>query len=89
MAKRRSNGEGCVYKESRSGRWVGKFVIGYNANGERKYKTCRGKTEKEVIAKLSFIHWLRNKHCLIILTLRYLGAKKILNFLQSLHTSSK
>ena len=32
---------------------------------------------KEVIAKLSFIHWLRNTHCLIILTLRYLGAKKI------------
>ncbi len=59
MAKRRSNGEGCVYKESRSGHWVGKFVIGYNANGERKYKTCRAKTEKEVIAKLKD---LINKH---------------------------
>ena len=60
MAKRRSNGEGCIYKENRTGRWVGKFVIGYNANGGRKYKTCRGKTEKEVIAKLKDLTEMHN-----------------------------
>lgn len=47
MAKRRSNGEGCIYKEQRSGRWVGKFEIGHDSKGNRKFKTCRAKTEKE------------------------------------------
>ena len=27
MAKRRSNGEGCIYKDTRSGKWKGKFEI--------------------------------------------------------------
>lgn len=31
MAKRRSNGEGCIYKDTRSGKWKGKFEIGYDA----------------------------------------------------------
>ena len=48
MAKRRSNGEGCIYKEQRSGRWVGKFEIGHDSKGNRKFKTCRAKTEREV-----------------------------------------
>ena len=48
MAKRRSNGEGCIYKEQRSGRWVGKFEIGHDSKGNRRFKTCRAKTEREV-----------------------------------------
>lgn len=48
MAKRRSNGEGCIYKDSRSGKWKGKFEIGYNAKGNRKFKSCTGNSEREV-----------------------------------------
>ena len=48
MTKRRSNGEGCIYKEQRSGRWVGKFEIGHDSKGNRRFKTCRAKTEREV-----------------------------------------
>lgn len=48
MSKRRSNGEGCIYKERRSGRWVAKFEIGHDSRGNRKFKTCRAETEKEV-----------------------------------------
>lgn len=48
MAKRRSNGEGCIYKDSRSGKWKGKFEIGYDARGNRKFKSCTGNSEREV-----------------------------------------
>ena len=48
MAKRRSNGEGCIYKDSRSGKWKGKFEIGYDAKGNRKFKSCTGNSEREV-----------------------------------------
>lgn len=61
MAKRRSNGEGCVYKEGRSGRWVAKFQIGYYKNGQRKFKSCRAKTEREVRQELKD---LMEKHSL-------------------------
>ncbi len=37
MAKRRSNGEGCIYKETRSGKWIGKFEIGINSKGNRDF----------------------------------------------------
>ncbi len=47
MAKRRSNGEGSVFKESRSGKWIAKFQIGYDVKGNRVFKSCRAKTEKE------------------------------------------
>lgn len=48
MTKRRSNGEGCVYKESRSGRWVGKFVIGYNANVKENTKLVEVRPKKKL-----------------------------------------
>lgn len=48
MAKRRSNGEGCIYKDTRSGKWKGKFEIGYDAKGNRKFKSCTGNSEREV-----------------------------------------
>lgn len=47
MSKRRSNGEGSVFKESRSGKWIAKFQIGYDVKGNRVFKSCRAKTEKE------------------------------------------
>lgn len=47
MAKRRSNGEGCIYKETRSGKWIGKFEIGINSKGNRIFRTCRATTERE------------------------------------------
>ena len=47
MAKRRSNGEGSVFKETRSGKWIAKFQIGYDVKGNRVFKSCRAKTEKE------------------------------------------
>ena len=28
MAKRRSNGEGCIYKDTRSGKWKDKLKLG-------------------------------------------------------------
>lgn len=48
MAKRRSNGEGCIFKDTRSGKWKGKFEIGYDAKGNRKFKSCTGNSEREV-----------------------------------------
>ena len=48
MAKRRSNGEGCIYKDTCSGKWKGKFEIGYDAKGNRKFKSCTGNSEREV-----------------------------------------
>lgn len=52
MAKRRSNGEGCIYKDTRSGKWKGKFEIGIDIKGNRKFKSCTGNSEKEVRLKL-------------------------------------
>ena len=52
MAKRRSNGEGCIYKETRSGKWIGKFEIGINSKGNRIFRTCRATTEREARALL-------------------------------------
>lgn len=46
MAKRRSNGEGCIYKDTRSGKWKGKFEIGIDIKGNRKFKSCTGNSEK-------------------------------------------
>ena len=48
MAKRRSNGEGSIFRDSRSGKWKGKFEIGYDARGNRKFKSCTGNSEREV-----------------------------------------
>lgn len=52
MAKRRSNGEGCIYKDTRSGKWKGKFEIGIDVKGNRKFKSCTGNSEKEVRLRL-------------------------------------
>ncbi len=63
MAKRRSNGEGCIYKETRSGTWIGKFEIGINSKGNRIFRTCRAKTEREARALLKD---LMSKHQAVI-----------------------
>lgn len=52
MAKRRSNGEGCIYKDTRSGKWKGKFEIGIDVKGNRKFKSCTGNSKKEVRLRL-------------------------------------
>lgn len=52
MAKRRSKGEGCIYKDTRSGKWKGKFEIGIDVKGNRKFKSCTGNSEKEVRLRL-------------------------------------
>ena len=52
MAKRRSNGEDCIYKDTRSGKWKGKFEIGIDVKGNRKFKSCTGNSEKEVRLRL-------------------------------------
>lgn len=47
MAKRRSNGEGSVFKETRSGKWIAKFQIGYDVKGNRVFKSAGQKPKKK------------------------------------------
>ena len=49
--RRRSHGEGSIYKRESDGRWVGSLHLGYVA-GKRVRKTVYGKTEREVLQKL-------------------------------------
>ena len=59
MAKRRANGEGCVYKKVKTvnGKkyesWEAQLTIGYKADGKPKRKTISGKTQADVIAKVN------------------------------------
>jgi len=46
MAKRRANGEGCIYRRS-DGRWVGQYYV-----SPGKKKAVSGKTQREVVIKL-------------------------------------
>ena len=50
MAKRRGDGEGCIYKRN-DGRWVGQYLV-YAAKGP-KYRYLYGKTRREVDEKLT------------------------------------
>src|SRR5260221_2240502 len=51
MAKRRGHGEGTVYQRE-DGLWVGSMTLGYEG-GKRKRKYLYGKTQREVLLKLS------------------------------------
>ena len=50
--RRRSHGEGAVYRRESDGRWVGSVDLGYVA-GRRVRKTVYGKTERIVLQKLA------------------------------------
>lgn len=52
MAKRRANGEGCIYKRSNDARWVGQYTV---SPGVR--KSVYGKTQQEVRTKLKEALW--------------------------------
>lgn len=49
--RRRSHGEGSVFRRASDGRWVGRVDVGH-ANGKRKRVTVYGATEREALAKL-------------------------------------
>lgn len=49
--RRRSQGEGSVFKRASDGRWVGRVDVGH-VDGQRKRVTVYGATEREVLAKL-------------------------------------
>lgn len=51
MARKRKKGEGTVYLR-KDGRWEGRYVIGYDDNGNPKTKNVLAKTKKECIEKL-------------------------------------
>ncbi|MDY4127964.1 site-specific integrase [Peptostreptococcus porci] len=57
MARKNSNGQGCIYKKKvdNNGKcilWGANIMIGYNEEGKKKVKTLYGKTQKEVTEKL-------------------------------------
>jgi integrase len=54
-ARRRSHGEGAVYRRASDGRWVGSLNLGY-VDGRRRRKQVYGHTEREVITKLNLLH---------------------------------
>ena len=49
--RRRSHGEGSVFKRASDGRWVGRVDVGH-VDGQRKRVTVYGATERETLAKL-------------------------------------
>lgn len=49
--RRRSHGEGSVYRRASDGRWVGSINLGY-ADQKRVRKTVYGRSEREVVAKI-------------------------------------
>lgn len=59
MSRKRSNGEGSIYKrKDKNGsfiRWEGSVTIGLNENGSLKRKTLTGKTKDEVVKKITEI----------------------------------
>lgn len=52
MAKRRSNGEGSVFKHKASGRWTASLVVGRDERGKLVRKYLYGATQREVREKL-------------------------------------
>lgn len=50
--RRRSQGEGAIYKRASDGRWVGSLNLGL-VNGKRRRKQVYGSTEREVLAALN------------------------------------
>lgn len=52
MAKRRrANGEGTL-RQRNDGRWECTVMVGFRDNGQRKYRSFYGQTQKEVRSKL-------------------------------------
>ena len=49
--RRRSHGEGSVFRRASDGRWVGRVDVGH-VEGKRKRATVYGATEREVLGKL-------------------------------------
>ena len=51
IAKRRGNGEGCIYKR-KDGRWECRFIVGKDENGKWIRKNAIARTHKEIVDKL-------------------------------------
>lgn len=51
MTKRRSNGEGHIYKHKK-GHWEGMLTKGYDENGKQKFRYFTGKTKQDVLDKI-------------------------------------
>jgi integrase len=58
--RRRSQGEGAVFRRASDGRWVGRVDVGH-VNGTRKRVTVYGKTEREVLAKLREVNKAKDR----------------------------
>ena len=52
MPRKRGNGEGSVFYNEKSDRWIGQFVAGLKDDGTLNRKTVYGKTRKEVTKKI-------------------------------------
>ncbi len=52
MARKRSNGEGAIYKRESRGRWEAALVVGYGDDGRPIRRTFTGKTRAMVAQKL-------------------------------------
>lgn len=52
MAKRRGNGEGSIYRDSK-GRWVAVLTVGHNENGRRRRRYLYAATKTEILEKLN------------------------------------
>ena len=50
--KKRGNGEGSVYKDSKNNRWVAQATVGINPDGKAKRKSFYGKNRKEAVEKM-------------------------------------
>lgn len=52
MPRKRGNGEGSIFYNEKTNRWVGQFVAGLKDDGTLNRKTVYGKTRKEVTSKI-------------------------------------
>ena len=52
MSKRRPSGDGLIRKRS-DGRWEGRIVVGYRADGYPIYRSVFAKTQRELMPKLN------------------------------------
>lgn len=53
MAKKKSNGEGSIFKEEKYNRWRGSLSVGRDSKGKLIRKQFYGKTKKEVLDKMN------------------------------------
>lgn len=52
MPRKRGNGEGSIFYNEKTNRWIGQFVAGLKDDGTLNRKTVYGKTRKEVTSKI-------------------------------------